>query len=100
MTGKCWSELKIFIYLREQLCLFFRKINFHMANTYGNTFNLTFLYIFKLDPSACVLRVCVVSPWEPFKEFSAVDAHPGWHPITSNAHHFHTILARDLENFF
>jgi hypothetical protein len=33
-----------------------------------------------------------------FKEFSALDAHPGWHPITSNAHHFHTILTKDFEN--
>jgi hypothetical protein len=24
-------------------------------------------------------------PEYPFKEFSALDAHPGWHPISSNA---------------
>jgi hypothetical protein len=58
MTGKCWSELKIFIYLREQLCLFFRKINFHMANTYGNTFNLTFLYIQAGPQRMCFTGMC------------------------------------------
>jgi hypothetical protein len=35
----------------------------------------------------------------PFKEFSALDAHPGWHPISSNEHHFLTILTEDFENF-
>jgi hypothetical protein len=34
----------------------------------------------------------------PFKEFSALDAHPGWHLISSNAHHFHTILTKDFDN--
>jgi hypothetical protein len=34
-----------------------------------------------------------------FKEFRASNAHPGWHPITSNAHHFHTILTKDFDKF-
>jgi hypothetical protein len=32
------------------------------------------------------------SPLLLFKELSALDAHPGLHLITSNAHNFHTIL--------
>jgi hypothetical protein len=40
----------------------------------------------------------ITSATPPFKEFKALDAHPKWHRISSNAHHFHTILTKDFEN--
>jgi hypothetical protein len=35
---------------------------------------------------------------ETLQKFSALDAHPGWHPISSNANYFDTILTEDFEN--
>jgi hypothetical protein len=47
------------------------------------------------DDSRFLFWLCILGP---FKEFSLLDAHPGWHPIPSNVNHFHTILSKDFEN--